>query len=74
MPRGASLDIEGREVEMDDVLASKLGFINVAAYMEHKLRRDTITLEKLLVEVCNLHQMVASLSDRLTATGTERIG
>ena len=41
-----SFDIEGREVEM---AASKLGFVNVAAYLEWKLSRETITLEKLHV-------------------------
>lgn len=76
-----SFPIDGEEVYMTDDLARNLGFINLAAYENYKRKREDVTIDKLLVEVVNLQQMVLdckkhieSLDRRLSATGVERIG
>lgn len=69
------------EVPLTDEIAKRCGFINLAAMENYRAKKDKATLDSLLVEVCNLGQMllatkkqVEELESRLVATGTERIG
>ena len=75
-------------VVSEEETAKGLGFFNVAAFREWKTYREEIEFlfpgsslgRDLMVEICNLKQQIKSLqeeinhiSDRLIATGTERI-
>ena len=65
MSRGAILDIDGRE--------ERLGFINVEAFQEWRRRRETATLEKLLVDVCNMGQMLLDCKRHIEIDWFQRV-
>lgn len=58
MSSGAVLDIVGKEEPLTEDLAKRLGFINLVAMGEWQRRRETVTVDKLLVDVCNMKQMI----------------
>lgn len=82
MSRGATLDIEGKEVS-EEYTAKGLGFVDVEAFRWWKRTNEVRdrAVEVLVGEVANLRSRVTrlegeavELSRRITSTGTEIIG
>ena len=73
--------MEGEVVEMSDAIAKRMGFINLKAFENYQRLRETADVDRLLVRLVNVEQMVIELqqaveglNSRLISTGCERIG
>ena len=56
-----SFPMEGEVVVMTDAIAKRMGFINLAAMRSWESKRETSTLDKLLVDVCNLQRLCITI-------------
>lgn len=80
--------MHGIEVPLDDAVAQRMGFVNLAAFEEYRTRRHLPDADSLLKDLCNIKQSLVKygkciialqdklndLEGRLAATGTEKIG
>jgi len=69
----SSHDMEGRQVDEKE-MAKALGFVSIEAMREWRVAKETVTVEKLLVNLVNLRQEVKWLKDKFNDSGCQKVG